>query len=110
MNNNTEENIAKPVLDNLGRSYATGKRKNAVARVWIKDGSGKIVINGKDVDKYFLRPVLNMLVNQPLELTNKKMNVDTTVTVSGGGMSGQAGAVRHGISKALTRSKLKTNP
>ena len=67
-----------------------------------KDGSGKIVINGKDVDKYFLRPVLNMLVNQPLELTNKKMNVDTTVTVSGGGMSGQAGAVRHGISKALT--------
>ena len=95
MNNNTEENLAKPVLDNLGRSYATGKRKNAVARVWIKDGSGKIVINGKDVDKYFLRPVLNMLVNQPLELTNKKMNVDTTVTVSGGGMSGQAGAVRH---------------
>ena len=102
MNNNTEENLVKPVLDNLGRSYATGKRKNAVARVWIKDGSGKIVINGKDVDKYFLRPVLNMLVNQPLELTNKKMNVDTTVTVSGGGMSGQAGAVRHGISKALS--------
>ncbi len=102
MNNNTEENLAKPVLDNLGRSYATGKRKNAVARVWIKDGSGKIVINGKDVDKYFLRPVLNMLVHQPLELTNKKMNVDTTITVSGGGMSGQAGAVRHGISKALT--------
>ena len=102
MNNNTEENLVKPLLDNLGRSYATGKRKNAVARVWIKDGSGKIVINGKDVDKYFLRPVLNMLVNQPLELTNKKMHVDTTVTVSGGGMSGQAGAVRHGISKALT--------
>ena len=114
MDNNTEENLAKPILDNLGRSYATGKRKNAVARVWIKDGSGKIVINGKDVDKYFLRPVLNMLVNQPLELTNKKMNGDTTVTVSGGGMSGQAGAVRHGISKALTlldpnlRSILKT--
>ena len=102
LGNNTEENLVKPVLDNLGRSYATGKRKNAVARVWIKDGSGKIVINGKDVDKYFLRPVLNMLVNQPLELTNKKMNVDTTVTVSGCGMSGQAGSVRHGISKALT--------
>ena len=102
INNNTEENLVKPVLDNLGRSYATGKRKNAVARVWIKDGSGKIVINGKDVDKYFLRPVLNMLVNQPLELTNKKMNVDTTVTVIGCGMYGQAGAVRHGISKALT--------
>ena len=94
--------LAKNNLDSKNRSYATGKRKNAVARVWIKDGSGKIVINGKDVDKYFLRPVLNMLVNQPLELTNKKMNVDTTVTVSGGGMSGQAGAVRHGISKALT--------
>ena len=113
-NNNSEDNLAKPVLDNLGRSYATGKRKNAVARVWIKDGSGKMVINGKDVDKYFLRPVLNMLVNQPLELTNKKMNVDTTVTVSGGGMSGQAGAVRHGISKALVmfddnfKSTLKT--
>tara|TARA_Y100000816_G_C25882645_1_gene460524 strand:+ start:129 stop:575 length:447 start_codon:yes stop_codon:yes gene_type:complete len=102
ININTEEKLVKPVLDNLGRSYATGKRKNAVARVWIKDGSGKMVINGKDVDKYFLRPVLNMLVNQPLELTNKKMNIDATITVSGGGMSGQAGAVRHGISKALT--------
>ena len=102
ININTEEELVKPVLDNLGRSYATGKRKNAVARVWIKEGSGKMVINGKDVDKYFLRPVLNMLVNQPLELTNKKMNIDATITVSGGGMSGQAGAVRHGISKALT--------
>jgi Ribosomal protein S9 len=102
ININTEEKLVKPVLDNLGRSYATGKRKNAVARVWIKEGSGKMVINGKDVDKYFLRPVLNMLVNQPLELTNKKMNIDATITVSGGGMSGQAGAVRHGISKALT--------
>ena len=102
ININTEEKLVKPVLDNLGRSYATGKRKNAVARVWIKEGSGKMVINGQDVDKYFLRPVLNMLVNQPLELTNKKMNIDATITVSGGGMSGQAGAVRHGISKALT--------
>ena len=102
INNNLEENAVKPVLDSHGRSYATGKRKNAVARVWIKNGSGKMVVNGKDADKYFLRPVLNMLVNQPLELTSKKMNVDTIVTVSGGGMSGQAGAVRHGISKALT--------
>tara|TARA_B100000929_G_scaffold290520_1_gene284420 strand:- start:7 stop:462 length:456 start_codon:yes stop_codon:yes gene_type:complete len=91
-----------PTVDKLGRSYATGKRKNAVARVWIKSGTGKVSINGKDSDKYFLRPVLNMLVNQPLELTNKKLNIDAMITVSGGGLSGQAGAVRHGISKALS--------
>jgi len=98
----SETTEVQPVLDKLGRSYATGKRKNAVARVWIKSGSGKITINGKEMDKYFLRPVLSMLVNQPLLLTDKKLAVDTTVTVSGGGLSGQAGAVRHGISKALT--------
>ena len=97
-----QENQSENNLDNKERAYATGKRKNSIARVWLKRGSGEIKINGKPLDKYFLRPVLNMLVNQPLELTNKKMNVDTTVTVSGGGMSGQAGAVRHGISKALT--------
>lgn len=91
-----------PTVDKLGRSYATGKRKNAVARVWIKSGTGKVSINGKDSDKYFLRPVLNMLVNQPLELTNKRLNIDAMITVSGGGLSGQAGAVRHGISKALS--------
>ena len=97
------ENIGtEPIVDKLGRSYATGKRKNAVARVWVKTGSGKLTINGKNLENYFLRPVLNMLVNQPLELTNKKMSVDTMVTVSGGGLSGQAGAVRHGISKALS--------
>ena len=98
---NPETNI-KPVLDTQGRSYATGKRKNAVARVWIKSGSGKLSINGKEIKDYFSRPVLNMLVHQPLELTNKKMNVDTVITVSGGGLSGQAGAIRHGISKALS--------
>ena len=92
----------KPVLDAQGRSYATGKRKNAVARVWIKSGSGNLSINGKAIKDYFSRPVLNMLVHQPLELTNKKMNVDTVITVSGGGLSGQAGAIRHGISKALS--------
>ena len=96
------ENIVKPVLDAQGRSYATGKRKNAVARVWIKSGSGNLSINGKAIKDYFSRPVLNMLVHQPLELTNKKMNVDTVITVSGGGLSGQAGAIRHGISKALS--------
>ena len=98
---NLDTNI-KPVLDAQGRSYATGKRKNAVARVWIKSGSGNLSINGKAIKDYFSRPVLNMLVHQPLELTNKKMNVDTVITVSGGGLSGQAGAIRHGISKALS--------
>ena len=98
---NPETNV-KPVLDAQGRSYATGKRKNAVARVWIKSGSGKLSINGKEIKDYFSRPVLNMLVHQPLELTNKKMNVDIVITVSGGGLSGQAGAIRHGISKALS--------
>ena len=96
------ETPVKPVLDSQGRSYATGKRKNAVARVWIKSGSGNLSINGKAIKDYFSRPVLNMLVHQPLELTNKKMNVDTVITVSGGGLSGQAGAIRHGISKALS--------
>ena len=98
---NPEINV-KPVLDAQGRSYATGKRKNAVARVWIKSGSGNLSINGKAIKDYFSRPVLNMLVHQPLELTNKKMDVDTVITVSGGGLSGQAGAIRHGISKALS--------
>ena len=97
-----ENIVTEPIVDKLGRSYATGKRKNAVARVWVKTGSGKLTINGKNLENYFLRPVLNMLVNQPLELTNKKMSVDTMVTVSGGGLSGQAGAVRHAISKALS--------
>ena len=109
--NNLE--ISTPTVDKLGRSYATGKRKNAVARVWIKTGTGKVSINGKDSDKYFSRPVLNMLVNQPLELTKRKLGIDAMITVSGGGLSGQAGAVRHGISKALSlfdpnlRSELK---
>ena len=111
-NNNLE--IATPTVDKLGRSYATGKRKNAVARVWLKSGTGKVSINGKESNKYFSRPVLNMLVNQPLELTKKKLDTDVMITVSGGGLSGQAGAVRHGISKALSlfdpnlRSTLKS--
>ena len=99
-NNNLE--IATPTVDKLGRSYATGKRKNAVARVWLKSGTGKVSINGKESNKYFSRPVLNMLVNQPLELTKRKLDTDVMITVSGGGLSGQAGAVRHGISKALS--------
>lgn len=89
-------------LDSLGRAYATGKRKDAVARVWIKPGSGKITINDKPLDTYFARPVLRMILQQPLQLTNRFGQYDITVTVMGGGLSGQAGAVRHGLSKALT--------
>ena len=94
--------VREPKRDDFGRSYATGKRKDAIARVWIKTGSGKITINGKESNKYFSRPVLNMLVNQPLVLTNKLSSIDANITVSGGGLSGQAGAVRHGVSKALS--------
>jgi small subunit ribosomal protein S9 len=88
-------------LDKQGRAYATGKRKNAVARVWVKPGAGKIVINTCEIEVYFARPVLRMLIQQPLVATNRGGQYDVTCTVSGGGLSGQAGAVRHGISKAL---------
>jgi small subunit ribosomal protein S9 len=89
-------------LDKLGRAYATGKRKNAIARVWIKRGGGKITINGKDYSKYFARPVLQMLLQQPIKVAARDAQYDVMATVVGGGLSGQAGAVRHGISKALT--------
>ena len=89
-------------IDAQGRAYATGKRKNAVARVWIKPGAGKISVNTKDFAAYFARPVLQMLLKQPLQPVNRLSQFDVTATVSGGGLSGQAGAVRHGISKALT--------
>jgi small subunit ribosomal protein S9 len=89
-------------LDKQGRAYATGKRKNAVARVWLKPGSGKIVINEKTIETYFARPVLRMLIQQPFAIANRAGQFDVTCTVSGGGLSGQAGALRHGISKALT--------
>jgi small subunit ribosomal protein S9 len=88
-------------LDPQGRAYATGKRKNAVARVWVKPGPGKIVINTREIAVYFARPVLRMLIQQPLVATNRNGQYDIVCTVSGGGLSGQAGAVRHGISKAL---------
>jgi small subunit ribosomal protein S9 len=93
----------KPQLDELGRAYATGKRKNAVARVWIKPGNGRIDVNGRESPIYFARPVLRMLINQPLVATNRLGQFDVWCTVKGGGLSGQAGAVRHGISQALTR-------
>jgi len=89
-------------VDAQGRSYATGKRKNAIARVWIKPGKGKITINGRDQEVYFARPVLRMMIAQPLEVTNRLGQFDVDVTVLGSGLSGQAGAVRHGLSKALT--------
>jgi small subunit ribosomal protein S9 len=88
-------------LDKQGRAYATGKRKNAVARVWVKPGAGKIVINTREIEVYFARPVLRMLIQQPLVATNRGSQFDVNCTVSGGGLSGQAGAVRHGLSKAL---------
>ena len=89
-------------LDSQGRAYATGKRKNAVARVWLKPGPGRIVVNDREHDKYFARPVLQMMLKQPLTTANRNDQFDVTVSVMGGGLSGQAGAVRHGIAKALT--------
>ena len=90
-----------PVRDALGRSYATGKRKDAVARVWVKPGSGKVVVNGKEMAAYFARPVLQMILKQPFQVANVEGQFDVYATVAGGGLSGQAGAVKHGISKAL---------
>jgi small subunit ribosomal protein S9 len=89
-------------LDQQGRAYATGKRKNAVARVWIKPGAGKIVVNTRAIETFFARPVLRMIIQQPLVAANRSGQYDIVCSVSGGGLSGQAGAVRHGISKALT--------
>jgi small subunit ribosomal protein S9 len=93
----------QPQIDALGRAYATGKRKNAVARVWIKPGGGRIDVNGRESPIYFARPVLRMLINQPLVAADRLGQFDVWCTVNGGGLSGQAGAVRHGISQALTR-------
>jgi small subunit ribosomal protein S9 len=90
-------------LDKFGRAYATGRRKDAVARVWLKPGSGKIVINGREQEVYFARPTLRLIINQVFDVTDRKGQYDVEATVKGGGLSGQAGAVRHGISTALTR-------
>jgi small subunit ribosomal protein S9 len=97
-------------VDAQGRSYATGKRKDAIARVWIKPGKGVITVNAKDYTKYFARPVLQMLLQQPLSAVNRATQYDINVTVVGGGLSGQAGAVRHGISKALTYFEPELRP
>src|ERR1700685_2573804 len=89
-------------VDKYGRAYATGKRKDAVARVWIKPGAGKVTVNTREVEVYFARPVLRMMIQQPLVAAARAVQYDVVCTVAGGGLSGQAGAVRHGISKALT--------
>ncbi len=92
----------EPQIDEHGRAYATGRRKDAVARVWIKPGRGEIKVNGREFEKYFARPVLRMVINQPFEVASREGQYDVYVTVKGGGLSGQAGAVRHGISRALS--------
>ena len=97
-----QENQTESILDNKERAYATGKRKNSIARVWLKRGSGEIKINGKPLDKYFSRPVLQMIVNQPLDVVQGDNSYEIIASVKGGGLSGQAGAIRHGISKALS--------
>jgi len=103
-----ETTLAK--LDNKDRAYATGKRKNSIARVWLKKGVGSISINGKSIEKYFSRPVLQMIVNQPLETIQALDGYEIMATVKGGGLSGQAGAIRHGISKALTYYDIGLRP
>ena len=95
--------LPEPKIDDLGRSYATGKRKNSIARVWIKPGKGEIKVNGREFETYFARPVLRMVINQPFEVAGREGQYDVFCTVKGGGLSGQAGAVRHGISRALTK-------
>ena len=110
---NTEnilENNIEVKLDNKQRAYATGKRKNSIARVWIKRGSGSITINGKALDMYFARPVLQMIVNQPLNVIDGEGGYEIMATVKGGGLSGQAGAIRHGISKALSLYDVSLRP
>ena len=103
LSSNPEDHVERvQVIDAQGRAYATGKRKNAIARVWIKPGKGKITINGRDQEVYFARPVLRMMIAQPLQVADRLGQFDVVVSVLGSGLSGQAGAVRHGISKALT--------
>ena len=94
--------LREPKIDEHGRAYATGKRKNAVARVWIKPGAGRVTINGREFETYFARPVLRMVLQQPIIAADRKDQFDVVATVSGGGLSGQAGAVRHGLARALT--------
>ena len=98
-----EAPLREQQLDKFGRAYATGRRKDAVARVWLKPGSGKIEVNGRDQETYFARPTLRLVINQPFDITDRKGQYDVVITVKGGGLSGQAGAVKHGIAQALSR-------
>jgi small subunit ribosomal protein S9 len=102
--------LREPQIDAQGRAYATGRRKNAVARVWLKPGSGKVTINGREGAVYFARPVLRMMIAQPFGVTNRLGQFDVIATVTGGGLSGQAGAIRHGISRALTNYEPALRP
>jgi len=102
LSSNPQAAPAEPKIDAQGRAYATGKRKNAIAKVWIKPGKGTITINGRDQEVYFARPVLRMMIAQPLQVTDRLGQFDVIVSVEGSGLSGQAGAIRHGLSKALT--------
>jgi small subunit ribosomal protein S9 len=102
--------LPQPKLDSRGRAYATGRRKDAVARVWLKRGAGRITVNGKPMDGYFARSTLQMMIQQPLVASNRRDQFDIECTVSGGGLSGQAGAVRHGISRALTYFEPELRP
>ena len=114
VDNKEEVVVNEPKIDTLGRSYATGRRKESTARVWVKRGTGKILINGKEMISYFARPVLQMQLNFVFDVTERKDQFDVIATVKGGGLSGQAGAVRHGLSRALSlfepdlRKPLKT--
>ena len=105
-----EEAPREPRIDAKGRAYSTGKRKNAIARVWVKPGPGKITVNGRDSETYFARPVLRMIINQPLAAAEREGQYDVMCTVTGGGLSGQAGAVRHGLSRALTEFEPALRP
>lgn len=95
--------LRERIVDAQGRAYATGRRKDAVARVWIMPGTGRVIVNGRDQNSYFARPTLRLVINQPFEVTDRKDQFDVICTVKGGGLSGQAGAVKHGISQALTK-------
>lgn len=102
--------VRERIVDAQGRAYATGKRKNAIARVWLKPGSGKITINGRDQEIYLARPVLRMMIAQPLQVADRLTQFDVDVTVQGSGLSGQAGAIRHGIARALTHYEPELRP
>lgn len=106
----TDKPVREPIIDQYGRTYATGKRKNAIARVWIKPGTGAFKINGKELSEYFARPILQMMVKQPFGLVGRSDQYDVFCSLKGGGLSGQAGALRHGVSKALNDREPELRP